>query len=456
MSGSSIDPDQFDRVAKLLVDDGQAQSFAEAEQILAGYRLQVLIGEQACTLAAWQAAALSVVNAGRRAVHGGVSVVLAADAPCALALAGGQGLSEALTAYGATVVDRPQKGVPTIVLGDGITPEDLSPVCYASASTWSAGVAPTPATFDPAAASIPAAVMAGAIAVSECFQSLCGHPVAANRKLGVSLWNPAADWLSQDVQGPEITRLPSGAWLLGLGHLGQAYAWLLALLAYPQTGQRPLVLHDDDRLSFANRATSMLHTNEQIGIRKTRLLCPTFERLGWDVRMLEHRYLGGPLLAPGDPTVLLAGLDNPQTRALLEETGIPLLIDAGLGAGPEGYLGMSIRTLPGTRSAAEIFSAASGADLSTRRALSPAYGKLESASGDRCGVEQLAGRTVATAFVGVVAACWAIGGLLRELHGGARYELIDYSLRNPGSVRAVRLADARPPRVGTVAVNEAT
>jgi hypothetical protein len=394
------------------------------------------------------------VNAGRRAVHGGVSVILAADGPCTLALAGEHSLSEALTVYGATIVDHPEQGVPTIVLGDAIVPGDLSPVCHAIASMWSAGVAPTPASSDPAAASIPAAVMAGAIAVSECFQSLRGHPVSANRELGVSLWNPAADWLSADAQGPEITHLPSGAWLLGLGHLGQAYAWLLALLAYPQAPQRPLVLHDDDRLSLANRATSMLHTNEQIGVRKTRLLCPTFERLGWDVRMLEHRYLGGLLLGPGDPTVLLAGLDNPQTRALLDETGIPLLIDAGLGAGPDGYLGMSIRTLPGSRSTGEIFGAASSAPASSDAALSPAYEALESASGDRCGVEQLAGRTIATAFVGVVAACWAIGGLLRELHGGSRYELIDYSLRNPGSVRAVRFADARPPRVGTVAVSE--
>ena len=66
-------------------------------------------------------------------------------------------------------------------------------------------------------------------------------------------------------------------------------------------------------------------------------------------------------------------------------------------------------------------------------------------------MELLAGRTVATAFVGVAAACWTIGSLLRELAGGVRCELVDVDLRDPGSVVGVVAAERqRLPRVPTV------
>lgn len=449
-----MNPDDFDRVAKLLVDDGQAQSFSEAERILAGYRLQIVITEQVAALPSWQAAALTVVNAGGRAVHGTVTVKLDADPVCVVPLVQGQSLSEALSRYGARLIDDLEPGVPTIVLGDASAPAGIAPTVYAAAGTWTAAVAPTPAALDPARASVPAAVMAGAIAVSECFQWLRGNPVAADRQAGVSLWSPAADWQSPEAEGPQITRLPASAWLLGLGHLGQGYAWLLGLLPYPRTGERPLVLQDDDRLSNANRATSMLYTNEQVGTRKARLLSSAFEDLGWDTRLIEHRYLGGRMTAPAGPSILLAGVDNRQTRALLDESEMPVVIDAGLGAGPDGYLAIAVRTLPASRPSSEIFAENGRRAGGARRPPARAYRELERDSGDRCGVEQLAGRTVATAFVGVTAACWAIGGLLRELHGGQRYELIDYTLRDPGTVRAILLPHSRPPRVSTVAVSQ--
>jgi hypothetical protein len=197
----------------------------------------------------------------------------------------------------------------------------------------------------------------------------------------------------------------------------------------------------------------MLHTDEQLGVRKTRLIERALDELGWDPRLIEHRHPGGRMAMPGDPTVLLCGLDNPDTRALLDESAMPVIIDAGLGAGPESYLAMAIRRLPASRPSREIWG-------QRRRTPAPgpsaadAYEAMARESGDRCGVEQLAGRTVATAFVGVSAACWAIGGLLRELHGGPRFELIDYTLRDPGHVRAIRSPDTRPPRLTSVPVAE--
>lgn len=456
---SPIEPDNFDRVAKLLVDSGQVASFQEAEALLRTYRLQIIVGPAACAEPAWQAAALTAVNAGVRAMHGGVAVILAADEPCRVPAARAMQLSEALTRYGATITQRTEPDVPTIVLGESVLSALTGPVCHAVAGEWTAGVSPVAPVpggnpNDHSSPSVLAAVMTAAMAVSECFQRLRGYAVATERTAGVSLWRPELSAEDSSAEGPPIRELPAGVWLLGLGHLGQAYAWLLSLLPYPLDGQRPLGLQDDDRLSNANRATSMLHIDGQTGTRKTRLVGETMEPLGWDTRLLEHRYLGGRLHGPGDPTVLLAGVDNLSARRLLDDTGFPVIIDAGLGAGPDGFLGMRIRRLPTSRSSQEIWSAPPPRSPTVAAHAGEAYRALEEQSGDRCGVEQLAGRTVATAFVGVTAACWAIGGLLRELHGGTRYELIDHTLRDPTAVVALPSEDSRPPRVSSVACVE--
>ena len=299
-----------------------------------------------------------------------------------------------------------------------------------------------------APASTIAAVLATAMALSECFGRLRGHAAATERAFGVSLWQPGSAWDDDGAEGPAIAELPAAAALLGLGHLGQAFAWLLAVLPYPLAGERQLVLIDDDRLTRANHATSMLDGFGELGMRKARIVARALEPLGWDAAIVERRYAGGPLRGPRDPAALLVGVDNPAARRLLDETGFPVVLDAGLGAGPDGFLGIALRRLPAARPSHAIWPAAA---LRRRPAGGPAYTVLERETGDRCGVELLAGRTVATAFVGVAAACWTIGSLLRELAGGVRCELVDVDLRDPGSVVGVVAAERqRLPRVPTV------
>lgn len=66
-----------------------------------------------------------------------------------------------------------------------------------------------------------AGVVAGALAVSEVFQHALGSNTAACRDTGLSLWCPNLPWQSSEAVGPALQRLPTGVWLLGLGHLGQ-------------------------------------------------------------------------------------------------------------------------------------------------------------------------------------------------------------------------------------------
>ena len=59
----------------------------------------------------------------------------------------------------------------------------------------------------------------------------------------------------------------------------------------------------------------------------------------------------------------------------------------------------------------------------------PAYAKLmEDGVLDRCGMTLLAGKAVGAPFVGSIAATLALSEVLRLLHGGAVYQLIDIDL----------------------------
>jgi hypothetical protein len=446
-SGPSIDADQVNRVAKLLVDAGDAEDFERAGELLRSYRIQILADAESCRGLQWQAALLSAVNTAVRTVHGGVRVILAEDPPCALPGEAGRRLSESLRRRGAQVGGSVEAQPPTIVFGEDSSSARCELRVHAFAGTWVAGVSPEVEQRRYGAVSVPAAVLAAALAVSECFQRLRGFAPAGERRASVSLWRPGLDVDHPDAEGPPLRELPAQAWLLGLGHVGQANAWLLSLLPYPRGGSRPLMLQDDDRLTRANQATSLMHVGADDGVRKTRVVARAMEPLGWDARLIEHRYAGGALYRPGDPMVLFAGVDNPGARHLLDDAGFPVIFDTGLGAGPDGFLSMSIRRLPAARPSRQLWPASPPTPVVPDV---PIYRALANAGGDRCGVELLASRTVATAFVGLTAACWAVGGLLRELHGGERYELIDYTLRDPGRVSSVVAHEQRLARVPSV------
>jgi hypothetical protein len=436
----TIDSDQYDRVVKLVVDSDEAMTFEAARAILRGYRIHIRADAAACSSPGWQAAILTAVNTAVRAVHGGVVVALAADPVCSVGWGGGERLSLVLARLGAELADADEPDVPTIVFGRSeCARTGRAPVIHAFAGQWTAGLSPSP-TSTPAPTSTLAGGLVGALAVAEAFQWLRGHAVAGDREVRVSVWDPEGN-----SDGPVITDLPAELWLLGLGHLGQAYSWMLGLLPYASEASRCVVLQDDDRLRRANRATSLLHRDEHLGLHKTRLVANALEPLGWKTSLIERRYRGGAIREPRDPGVLLTGLDNVEARRRLDETGFPLIYDAGLGAGPDGYLGITVRRLPNARPSNQLWPQAAPALPTEPNA---AYAALAAETGDACGVAQLAGRTVATSFVGTVAACWVVGSLLRELHGGSAFELVDHSLRNPSTVTVVK-TNAAPARVST-------
>jgi hypothetical protein len=90
-------------------------------------------------------------------------------------------------------------------------------------------------------------------------------------------WRPGQDWLTPDPSEPALAYLPSRLWLIGLGNLGQAYAWLLAMLPYEDPRQVQLVLQDFDRIAPSNDSTSLLSFAADIGRRKARVAADWLE-----------------------------------------------------------------------------------------------------------------------------------------------------------------------------------
>lgn len=56
--------------------------------------------------------------------------------------------------------------------------------------------------------------------------------------------------------GPVV--LPSELWLVGLGHLGHAYAWSLCMLPFEQPGDVLIQLQDTDVVTPANVSCSRI------------------------------------------------------------------------------------------------------------------------------------------------------------------------------------------------------
>jgi hypothetical protein len=437
--------DELNRIAKAAFDAGEADSIEEALELFRSYRFGVIVGPELGEDTMLQAAPLTIANAGPRACLGGVTVAGAIEVVLDVAWARGRTVADAVTALGCTVADELERQ-PIVVLGGGDA--DSEPVIHLRASGWVGGVTPDSTLALPKATPfLPTGSLAGALAVSELFQHLRGNQLAARRSVALSLWRPELDWREAEAQGPALAYLPAEFWLLGLGHLGQANAWTIGLLPYPDPGATTLMLQDRDAIVQANEATSMLLDAEGLGQLKTRLVARRLQALGFKPRLSERLFDTRQRLQAGERTVALAGFDNAPARRPLSDAGFDRVVDAGLGGDPESYLEIMLHSFPASRRSSEVeFWKTRPKSAESLVERSAGYQRLVDESGDRCGVLEIAGVSVATAFVGCAAAALSVAEVCRALAGGPRYEIVDLSLRNAARVRVVEMADATPFR----------
>ncbi|HEY4261728.1 MAG TPA: hypothetical protein VGM98_16275 [Schlesneria sp.] len=245
-------------------------------------------------------------------------------------------------------------------------------------------------------------------------------------------WSPEnLDWEHVEA-GPNQVIFPSKLWMIGLGHLGQAYLWILGLLPYQNPKAVSLVLHDFDRLVPSNDSTSLLINSSLVGQLKTRAMAIWAETRGFRTTIVERPFPGGITLTGDEPRLAIGGVDNPLARAAYEDASFDWIVVAGLGSGPIEYLALRLHTFPASTTARSKWG---GTETVSNRSLadSSVYQMLASEGMDECGLVLLATRSVGAPFVGTVAAALVISEILRFLNGGNMIEVLDLTLRDPNT-----------------------
>ena len=453
---SVIGPDQLHRHIKLALDTGEAASLEEAQRLFDSYRLGISVGSSVAHSATLQAAVLTAVNTGRRSFLGGVCVEGTLDVPLLVSWGHCRTLAEAVIDLQGSVTDL-TPDVPRIVIGDGsLPPADAEFAVRATFNGWCGGVTPLNhgLHLPEQQEYVPAGVLAGALGVSEAFQFVRGdNAVAGRRDVGLSLWQPDKDisWLAGGEPGPELERLPASAWLIGLGHLGQAFLWTLGLLPYGSPEEVSLVLQDSDELVEANDSTSLLTTRTKLGVKKTRAMALWCESRGFRTSIVERLFAADFRVTGDEPRIALCGVDNAPARADLEDVGFERIIEAGLGAGTQEYLAFQVHTFPSSRSARLRWAADVSLPGTDAVVNNQAYRALAQDGLDDCGITMLAGRTVGASFVGAVTAAVVVSELIRTGMGGRRYEVVDATLRSLELRQAVLGPADGPFNPGTTA-----
>jgi hypothetical protein len=424
-----ISADSLHRLVKQAIDSGAAASVAEAQALFQGFRLAIAFTPDDALEPVAQATLLTAVALAKRVFLGGVAVSGDLAAPVTTPLPLGPALADAVVALGGLVVAEPPADLPMIVIGPPRARRDGFCI-RAVAQGWRGGIAP--AHVDLSAASGPANPLAGmlaaGLAVNEAFRHVSGAKAAGRAPVGLSLWRPGADvdWLAPDALEPDLTFLPSRLWLIGLGHLGQAYLWGLGLLPFVSAGEVELVLQDVDEITDSTESTSILTEAAMTGTKKTRAMAVWAERRGFRATIQERLFAADFKRQAQEPAIALCGLDNAVGRRALDQVGFEIIVEAGLGRGHRDFRTMRLHTLPGARPTAEMWKRVATAETVEDR---PAYRKLM-ADGvlDRCGMTLLAGKAVGAPFVGAVAGALALSEVLRLLHGGPVHRLIDLDL----------------------------
>lgn len=428
-----FDADSMHRLAKLALDAGEVTTPEAALALFQQYRVRIHLGAGWADTLAGQSCFVTALGTASRAFLGGVEVDGDLTPVLSVPLFAGQPAAQVVRALGGTLLNAPSAHLPSLLIGSGpITPS----AAFAIRPTWDgwcAQIAPVDSSHHLVMGddNSLAGVCAGAMAVSEAFSHVRGDSLeAGHRRIGLSLWNPLAigDWQSTECHGPRLAYLPNDLWLVGLGHLGQAYAWVLGMLPYPQDLRPRLILQDVDRVTTSNLSTCLLVGVDDLKARKTRVVARKLEAIGFDIDLVERRFGAQHSLQSGEPAVALFGVDNISARRDLDTAAFALVVEAGLGSGYRDFRSMRMHTLPGPRPASELWPAPAGSQGAAE--LNQAYQQLAHDSGDLCGVTMLATKAVATPFVGVFAASLVIAELMRPLHGGGIHASLDLQLHS--------------------------
>ena len=280
-----------------------------------------------------------------------------------------------------------------------------------------------------------AGVLAASLALSELFLSFADIDIEATRRaIGLSLWRPDLDIGDAEALGIPVEYLPSAAWVLGLGHLGNAYLWTLATLPYADPSEVEFALFDFDKVKEENIETGIVFSGDFLRRFKTRACAAWLYHRGFQSRLVERRFDGTFRVHDKEPLLALCGFDSNPVRRNLPFAQFARVIETGLGGMADNFDTISFHTLPNPRSAEVLWPDMTDEEKAKLAAYeermardNPGYVGL---GGEECGRRGLAGEAVAVPFVGTTAASLVVAEAVRLLHDGPAYFDIRLSLGN--------------------------
>jgi hypothetical protein len=436
---SAFDSD-FSRISKLLLDRDHASAEAALKR-RQEYTVTLCCGDDVASSYTLQLAVLTAASIACRCFPGAVRAVYSptlAKAPLLLwpwlNLAFVKAIAEILGTD--TRTDTGGAKVPhSLIFGNAPAAEGALRVTF---DGWIAKVGPArdvPRLLEREYFSV-AGVLAASLALSELFLSFAELSiVAARRTVGMSLWRPDLDIGDAEALGIPVEYLPRDLWVLGLGHLGNAYLWSLATLPYEDPKAVEFALLDFDNVEKDNVETGIIFTIDFLSQFKTRACDAWLGHRGFKTRLVERRFDATFRLQDGEPALALCGFDSNPARRDLPQAQFRRIIDSGLGGMANNFDTISFHALPNPRTPDELWP-----DLSKEEAAkltahqertareNPGYLELD---GDDCGKRHLAGKSVAVPFVGMSAASLVVAEAVRLLHDGPAYLDIKLVLGNP-------------------------
>ena len=430
---TEFNADSMHRLAKMALDAGEVASPEEAVALFSRYRLRIHLGHGWAHTLAGQACFLTALNTAVRAFLGGVEVCGDLNHALDVPLYQARSAREVIEELGALVATNPITELPTLVLGAAPNSSQPAFCIQLSWDHWRFQIArvgadnPLTCVDDNPLAGIGAA----ALGVNEAFMHVRGDLAeAGHRVIGMSLWNPlaVADWREDVYKGPALDYLPKSLWLVGLGHLGQAYAWTLGMLPYPVNGRPHLVLQDFDKAARSNLSTCLLLWSADLLKSKVRAVASRLEAAGFTTALVERRFGPEHRVMVDEPSTALFGVDNVTARRDLDTAKFSMIVETGIGSGYRDFRNIRLHTFPGPRLPSQIWTAESTAQAATE--LNDTYKRLAEERKDICGMTLLASRAVATPFVGALAAVLALAEVMRPLHGGLVYAVLDVPMKS--------------------------
>ncbi|MGD0021268.1 MAG: ThiF family adenylyltransferase [Smithellaceae bacterium] len=265
-------------------------------------------------------------------------------------------------------------------------------------------------------------VVAAALAISELFLSFAEISVEASRRaVGLSLWRPELDVMHPEAIGVPLEFLPRDMWVLGLGHLGNAYLWSLSMLPYRDPKAVEIFLNDFDKIEPENVETGLIFNSQDVGRYKTRVCSDWLEKRKFRARLVERRFDADFRCQDDEPRLALCGFDSNSPRRDLANSRFLRVIESGLGGTVNNFDTISLHTLPNVRKPEEIWPDPNKEEMDKGIQALARKNPYLGLAAEECGRFDLAGKSVAVPFVGAVAASFVLAEIIRLLHRGPAY-----------------------------------